>query len=52
MANTNASFSTVGVNVTIGTAISEVLNLGVPDGNNECILAIPDIDVPLGGKLY
>ncbi len=36
----------------IGTAISEVLTLGVPDRINECILVIPDRDVPLGGKLY
>ena len=36
----------------IGTAVSEVLTLGVPDGKNECILIIPDIDVPLGGRLY
>jgi len=36
----------------IGAAISEVLTLGVPDDKNECILIIPDKDVPLGGKLY
>jgi tRNA-binding protein len=36
----------------IGTAISEVLTLGVPDENNECILITPDGNVPLGGKLY
>jgi tRNA-binding protein len=36
----------------IGTAVSEVLTLGVPDEKNECILIIPDIDVPLGGRLY
>ena len=36
----------------IGTAVSEVLTLGVPDGKNGCILIIPDIDVPLGGRLY
>lgn len=36
----------------IGTAISEVLTLGIPDRNNECILVTPDRDVALGGKLY
>jgi len=36
----------------IGTAISEVLTLGVPDENNECVLIYPDKDVPIGGKLY
>jgi tRNA-binding protein len=36
----------------IGTAISEVLTLGVPDENNECILITPDREVSLGAKLY
>lgn len=36
----------------IGPAISEVLTLGVPDTNGDCILISPDKDVPLGGKLY
>lgn len=36
----------------IGPAVSEVLTLGVPDENNECILVIPDKNVPIGGKLY
>jgi len=36
----------------IGTAVSEVLTLGVPDDKNECILIIPDINVPLGGRLF
>ena len=36
----------------IGTAISEVLTLGVPDENNECVLIAPDREVSLGGKLY
>lgn len=36
----------------IGPAVSEVLTLGVPDGNWECFLITPDKDVPLGGKLY
>lgn len=36
----------------IGTAISEVLTLGVPDDRKECILIIPDFDVPIGGRMY
>lgn len=36
----------------IGPAISEVLTLGLPDENGECILITPDKDVPVGGKLY
>lgn len=36
----------------IGSAVSEVLTLGVPDGNNECILIEPEREVPIGGKLY
>lgn len=36
----------------IGPAVSEVLTLGVPDDNHECILIIPDKDVPIGGRLY
>jgi len=36
----------------IGPAISEVLTLGVPDTQNECILIAPDANVPLGGRLY
>lgn len=36
----------------IGPAVSEVLILGVPNENGDCILATPDKDVPLGGKLY
>ena len=36
----------------IGPAISEVLTLGVPDAQNECILIGPDTNVPLGGRLY
>ncbi len=36
----------------IGPAVSEVLTLGVPDKNGECILIMPDNNVPLGGKLY
>jgi tRNA-binding protein len=36
----------------IGPVMSEVLVVGVPDTNGECILIKPDNDVPLGGKLY
>lgn len=36
----------------IGPAVSEVLTLGMPDGKNECVLIIPDGEVPLGGRLY
>ncbi|HLA49351.1 MAG TPA: tRNA-binding protein [Candidatus Saccharimonadales bacterium] len=36
----------------IGPAVSEVLTLGVPDKNGECILVTPDKTVPLGAKLY
>ncbi len=38
----------------IGSEISEVLILGVPDKKGECVLVKPDIEeeVPLGGKLY
>jgi len=36
----------------IGPAVSEVLTLGVPDKDGNCILITPTKDVPLGGKLY
>ena len=36
----------------IGPFISEVLTLGVPAGDGECLLITPDKDVPLGGRLY
>jgi tRNA-binding protein len=36
----------------IGPAVSEVLTLGLPDDKHECILIIPDKNVPLGGRLY
>ncbi|RPH33317.1 MAG: tRNA-binding protein [Bacteroidales bacterium] len=36
----------------IGPIHSEVLTLGVPDVDGECILITPDKDVPLGGRLY
>ena len=36
----------------IGPTISEVLTLGVPDGQGCCFLIKPDKIVPLGGRLY
>ena len=36
----------------IGPATSEVLTLGVPDKEGECVLIEPEQDVPIGGKLY
>ncbi len=36
----------------IGKFMSEVLVLGVPDENGEVVLLKPDLDVPLGGRLY
>ena len=36
----------------IGPFLSEVLTLGVPDGNGEVMLIRPDRDVPIGGRLY
>jgi tRNA-binding protein len=36
----------------IGPIRSEVLVLGVPDADGEVVLVRPDLDVPLGGRLY
>ena len=36
----------------IGPYFSEVLTLGVPDFDKECILLQPDKEVPLGGRMY
>ncbi|MBF9234330.1 tRNA-binding protein [Microvirga alba] len=36
----------------IGPFMSEVLTLGVPDGDGEVMLIGPDRDVPVGGRLY
>lgn len=36
----------------IGPFMSEVLTLGVPDGQGNCQLITPDRDVPIGGRLY
>jgi len=36
----------------IGKFMSEILVLGVPDNDGEVILITPDIDAPIGGKLF
>lgn len=36
----------------IGPFVSEVLTLGIPDGNGHCFLIQPDRQAPLWGKLY
>lgn len=36
----------------IGPMRSEVLTLGVPDEAGNVVLITPDIDVPIGGRLY
>ena len=36
----------------IGPIISEVLTLGVPGKNGKTILVVPQIEAPLGAKLY
>jgi len=36
----------------IGKYLSEVLVLGVPDGQGEVVLIAPERPVPLGGRLY
>jgi tRNA-binding protein len=36
----------------IGPVKSEVLTLGVPDKNGECLLITPDQPAPLGGRLF
>jgi tRNA-binding protein len=36
----------------IGPVRSEVLTLGVPDAEGQVVLIAPDMDVPLGGRLY
>ena len=36
----------------IGKVMSEVLVLGVPDAEGEVVLLSPDLDVPLGGRMY
>ena len=36
----------------IGPYMSEVLTLGVPDGEGGVVLLIPERDVPLGGRMF
>ena len=36
----------------IGPFQSEVLTLGVPNEAGDCILLVPDKDVPIGGRMY
>ncbi|MEM9349713.1 MAG: tRNA-binding protein [Pseudomonadota bacterium] len=36
----------------IGKFMSEILVLGVPDDEGEVVLLKPDLDVPLGGRMY
>lgn len=36
----------------IGPVMSEVLVLGLPDEDGEVVLLRPDLDVPLGGKMF
>lgn len=37
----------------IGPFLSEVLTLGIPDANHDCILAVPDKKLAvIGGRLY
>jgi tRNA-binding protein len=36
----------------IGPYMSEVLTLGVPDGEGAVVLLIPEREVPLGGRMY
>lgn len=36
----------------IGPFTSEVLTLGVPDANGNCVLITTERDAPIGGRLY
>ncbi|MHC5307862.1 tRNA-binding protein [Bartonella sp. LJL80] len=36
----------------IGPFMSEVLTLGVPDGNGDVVLLAPTKNVPLGGRMF
>jgi tRNA-binding protein len=36
----------------IGPYMSEVLTLGVPDGDGGVVLLMPERDVPLGGRMF
>jgi len=36
----------------IGPYMSEVLTLGVPDGEGDVVLLVPEREVPLGGRMF
>lgn len=36
----------------IGKFMSEILVLGMPDGDGEVVLIVPDKEVPMGGRLF
>jgi len=36
----------------IGPFMSEVLTLGVPDGNGRVVLLTPEREVPIGGRMF
>ena len=36
----------------IGPFMSEVLTLGVPDGEGDVVLLMPERDVPIGGRMF
>ena len=36
----------------IGPYMSEVLTLGVPDGEGGVVLLVPERDVPIGGRMF
>src|SRR5579864_8374008 len=36
----------------IGPYMSEVLTLGVPDGEGDVVLLTPERDVPIGGRMF
>jgi tRNA-binding protein len=36
----------------IGPYLSEVLTLGLPDGEGGVVLLVPERDVPIGGRMY
>ena len=36
----------------IGPVKSEVLTLGLPDSNGDCVLVTPDRNIPVGGRLF
>jgi tRNA-binding protein len=36
----------------IGPYLSEVITLGVPDGDGGVVLLIPERDVPIGGRMF